>query len=94
MYNNSLNTIRLVITGKVQGVFYRQSAKEKATELRITGTVKNLPVGDVEIVATGDREQLHNLITWCKKGPPKAVVTNVLMKELPLQLFSNFAIVR
>ena len=85
-----MNTVRLVITGKVQGVFYRQSAKEKVIELRITGTVKNLPAGDVEIIATGDRKQLDNLIAWCKKGPPKAVVTNVLIEELPLQLFENF----
>ncbi len=89
-----MNTVRLVITGKVQGVFYRQSAKEKAIELRITGTVKNLPAGDVEIIATGYRKQLDNLIAWCKKGPPKAVVTNVLIEELPLQLFENFSIIR
>jgi acylphosphatase len=89
-----MNTIRLIVTGKVQGVFYRQSAKAKAMELYITGTVKNLPAGDVEIIATGNREQLDSLITWCKIGPPKAVVTNIRIEELSVQLFGNFSIIR
>jgi acylphosphatase len=89
-----MNTIRLIITGKVQGVFYRQSAKAKATELGIDGTVKNLPTGDVEIIATGNREQLDHFINWCKTGPPKAVVTNIHIEELLHQLFGDFSIIR
>jgi acylphosphatase len=87
-------TMRLVITGKVQGVFYRKSAKEKAGELKITGTVRNLATGEVEIIATGNREQLDNLITWCKVGPPKAVVTKIEIEEQPFQLFNRFSITR
>jgi acylphosphatase len=87
-------TIRLVITGKVQGVFYRKSAKEKAGELKITGTVRNLANGDVEIIATGNREQLDNLISWCKTGPPKAVVAKIEIEEQPFQLFNDFSITR
>jgi acylphosphatase len=87
-------TIRLVITGKAQGVFYRKSVKEKAGELKITGTVRNLANGDVEIIATGNREQLDSLINWCKAGPPKAIVTNIHLEELPVQLFENFSISR
>jgi acylphosphatase len=85
-------TIRLVITGKVQGVFYRKSAKEKAGELKITGSVRNLANGDVEIIATAAQQQLNDLITWCKTGPPKAGVTNILVEEQPLQIFTDFSI--
>jgi acylphosphatase len=89
-----MNTKRLIITGKVQGVFYRKSAKEKAGELKITGTVRNLSNEDVEIIATGNREQLDNFIAWCKTGPPEAVVTNIHIEELSVQLLGNFSIIR
>ena len=87
-------TTRLVIAGKVQGVFYRQSTREKAQELGITGTVKNLPDGNVEIIATGTAEQLQQLTRWCNQGPPRAVVTKVSSTPLPLQSFKNFIIIR
>jgi acylphosphatase len=87
-------TMRLVITGKVQGVFYRKSAKEKAVELKITGTVRNLTNGDVEIIATGNREQLDNLINWCKTGPPKAVVAKIEIDEQLFRQFPDFSITR
>jgi acylphosphatase len=89
-----LQTIRLVVKGKVQGVFYRQSAKEKAVELGITGNVKNLPDGNVEIIATGSTEQLLQLTQWCNHGPPKAVVTEIVSTPLSLQPFNNFIIIR
>ena len=87
-------TIRLIIEGNVQGVFYRQSAKEKADKLGISGTVRNLKDGSVEIIATGNPGQLEQLIQWCNLGPPKAVVTNITSTPLPLQPFNNFVILR
>ena len=87
-------TIRLIVEGKVQGVFYRQSAKEKADKLGITGTVRNLKNGDVEIIATGAAGQLEQLIQWCNQGPPRAVVTNITSTPLTLQTFHNFIILR
>jgi acylphosphatase len=87
-------TIRLVITGKVQGVFYRKSAKEKGCELKITGMVKNIAGGEVEIIASGTKEQLDNFIAWCKVGPPKAVVTKIQIQEQPFQPFSGFLIIK
>lgn len=89
-----LETIRLIVEGKVQGVFYRQSTREKAIALGITGTVKNLPDGRVEIIATGTPEQLNRLTRWCNQGPPDAVVTKVSSTPLPLQSFHNFIIIR
>jgi acylphosphatase len=87
-----MNTIRLIITGRVQGVFYRKSAKEKADALNITGMVKNIAGGEVEIIASGTKEQLDNFIAWCKVGPPKAVVTKIEIGEQPLQLFLDFSV--
>lgn len=89
-----LQTIRLIVEGKVQGVFYRQSTREKATATGIKGTVKNLPDGNVEIIATGTTDQLEQLTQWCNQGPPRAVVTKVSSTPLPLQPFSNFIIIR
>jgi acylphosphatase len=89
-----MKTMRIKIQGNVQGVFYRQTAQEKALALGIKGTVKNCDDDSVEIVATGTEEQLDKLIQWCWEGPPRAVVSNVTTQELPLQQFSYFSIVR
>ncbi len=87
-------TISIIVSGKVQGVFFRQSAKEKALELNLTGEVKNLQDGNVHIVVTGTQNQLTAFTEWCKKGPPRAVVTGVEIIELPLNRFEHFRIVR
>jgi acylphosphatase len=87
-------TIAITVTGKVQGVFFRQSTREKATALGVTGTVANRPNGSVYIVATGTAEQLAALTAWSKTGPPKAVVTGVEVVDLTLQVFEGFKILR
>ena len=71
-------TISIHITGKVQGVFYRQSTREKAVSLGLTGTVRNNPDGSVTVVASGDKELLDELVSWCRQGPPSARVNNVV----------------
>ncbi len=68
---------RFLITGKVQGVFYRASCQEVAQKLGLTGWVKNLSNGNVEILIQGEKEKIEKLIEWCKKGPPGAIVNNV-----------------
>lgn len=87
-------TISITIAGKVQGVYYRQSAKEKALEIGLTGQVSNLRDGNVHVIATGTPKQLNLFTDWCKKGPPRAVVTGVEIVELPLKSFEHFTIVR
>jgi len=87
-----LQTILITISGKVQGVFYRHSTREKAKALGISGKVMNLSDGDVQIVATGTKEQLDALLKWCEQGPPKAVVSKVDHLELPFQSFDSFVI--
>ncbi|HLG40326.1 MAG TPA: acylphosphatase [Chitinophagaceae bacterium] len=89
-----LKTVSIIVSGKVQGVYYRQSAKEKARELNITGEVKNLPDDTVYIIATGKAEQLNQFIEWCRQGPPRAKVLNVITDEMTLTSFEKFNIVR
>ena len=89
-----LQTYSILVIGKVQGVFYRQSTQEKAQALGITGIVKNLPDGNVQIMATGTTDQLNELVSWCKQGPPRAVVTSVQVEKLTAQTYSNFSIQR
>ena len=87
-------TVRIRVTGKVQGVFYRQSTKETAKALGITGEVRNEDDGTVTVIATGTNEQIQRLADWCKIGPRKAVVESVEVDELELKEFSDFRIVR
>jgi len=89
-----LQTVRIIVSGSVQGVFYRQSTRQKAMAIGIKGKVTNMPDGNVEIIATGTKEQLDKLVAWCKQGPPKAIVSDVSSHELPLQQFDSFYIER
>jgi acylphosphatase len=69
--------VRLVIRGRVQGVSYRAHAAEQAARLLLSGWVRNLRGGEVELVAEGPREDLEALVAWCKKGPPAARVDTI-----------------
>ena len=69
--------LHLVISGRVQGVGFRFSAYDEAKDLPLAGWVRNLPNGDVEIVAEGSRENLQMLAAWAHLGPPSAHVTQV-----------------
>lgn len=69
--------LHLIIRGRVQGVFYRKSAYEKALSLDIKGFVRNLPDESVELVAQGEEEKLTALLNWCQIGPPMADVKKI-----------------
>lgn len=75
--NDRFAARRFIVSGKVQGVFFRASTAEKATELVVNGTVRNLPDGNVEVLAQGSRQQLQALATWLETGPRHARVTRV-----------------
>lgn len=87
-------TVHLLITGKVQGVYYRASAKDKAVELSLTGWVKNTASGDVEAVVTGPNAAILTFIAWCRQGPPSAEVEEVKVEPMSETVFSEFAIIR
>jgi acylphosphatase len=89
-----LQTISISIRGKVQGVFFRQSAREKAKEIGVTGFVRNEPDDTVFITATGTAEQLSRFTDWCRQGPPRARVTGIVTNGKPLEEFDSFSIDR
>ena len=64
-----MERLHLKVSGLVQGVFFRANTRDEALKLGLTGFVRNLPDGSVEIVAEGDREILDELLRWCQKGP-------------------------
>lgn len=74
---------RVVVKGRVQGVWYRQSTLEEAKRLGLRGWVQNLANGDVEILVEGEEKTLGELVDWCKNGPPLAVVEDINIKEEP-----------
>ena len=93
--NEDLARVSLIITGTVQGVFYRASALEQAQGLNLTGWVKNLPDGSIELVAEGPRYALDQIIEWCRHGPPAARVEDVYPRwSEHLGEFRTFMIVR
>ena len=65
------------VSGQVQGVFFRDSTREKAQELGLSGYVKNTPDGDVEALFEGPSEGVEEMVRWCEQGPPHASVENV-----------------
>ncbi|MBI5099177.1 MAG: acylphosphatase [Nitrospirae bacterium] len=69
--------VYLIITGFVQGVFFRASTRETAVRLDLTGWVRNLPDGNVEAVFEGPVENLRQAVQWCRQGPRGARVTKV-----------------
>ena len=75
---------RCYISGRVQGVFYRASARQKATELGCAGYARNLPDGRVEVLAVGEPPAVQSLLDWLWRGSPAAEVKFVEVQELPL----------
>ena len=75
--NETKRRVNLLVSGNVQGVFFRASTMERAQSLNIVGWVCNLPEGCVEIEAEGEAYALEELIDWCKDGPPAADVKTV-----------------
>lgn len=69
--------VRLFIEGRVQGVWFRDSTRQEAERWGVTGWVRNVPDGRVEVLAEGPEEKVRNLIDWCRQGPPRARVNRV-----------------
>ena len=73
---------KLRITGVVQGVFYRDSARNRAIELNLKGYAKNMPDGSVESVVRGEKEDIEAYTEWCKEGPPSAKVESIELSRM------------
>lgn len=68
---------RVIVSGRVQGVFFRASAREEAERRSLGGWVRNLRDGRVEAVFEGEDKAVDEMVDWCRTGPPSAVVTDV-----------------
>ncbi len=89
-----MKTVHLIISGKVQGVFFRVSAKRKAQGLNLTGWVKNTTEGTVEIRVSGEPDALEQFVTWCNHGPENAYIADVKVNNTVYQTFDTFEILR
>lgn len=74
--------LQITVSGRVQGVYFRVFTQKQAQRLEITGYVKNLPNGTVEIIACGDKNRVAQLVNWCHKGPIMAQVSKVETRQL------------
>ncbi len=81
---------RFLVTGRVQGVFFRASTRDVAMKLSLAGYAINLPDGNVQVVASGRADALDKLATWLREGPRMASVTNVNEEEVEYQHFEGF----
>jgi acylphosphatase len=78
----ALRTVYLLVTGKVQGVFFRQSTRRTAQALGLCGYVRNLASGQVEALVQGESSAVQVLITYCSTGPERARVDRLDQEEL------------
>ncbi|MGJ7031510.1 acylphosphatase [Niabella hirudinis] len=77
-----MSTKKIIVTGKVQGVFFRKTAKQQADTMGILGSIENRPDGSVLIYAYGDAEPLQRFIEWCKQGSEGAKVAQVIATDI------------
>ena len=77
-----MKRVRLDISGKVQGVYFRDSTQQRARELQVTGWVRNREDGGVEVEAQGPDAAVDQLVRWCHDGPERAEVTELVAHEI------------
>jgi acylphosphatase len=83
---------RVLVSGRVQGVFFRDTCRQLALGYGLSGWVRNLPDGRVEAVFEGPPEAVHRLVAWAREGPDHAVVTDVAVHEEPPEGLRTFDI--
>jgi acylphosphatase len=83
---------RVLISGRVQGVFFRDTCRQLAEESGVTGWVRNLPDGRVEAVFEGPAEEVRRLVDWVHNGPRWAVVDDVAVQSEPPEGLAAFVV--
>lgn len=87
-----MKCLQLIVSGKVQGVFFRDSTRRKANELDLVGYAKNMHDGNVEVVAQGDEENINELIEFIKNNPGHSKVEKIKINYKELENFNEFEI--
>jgi len=85
--------VHVRVSGRVQGVYYRNFTQSQARELGIKGWVRNVPGGGVEAILEGERQKVGELLKLMKAGPSGAMVSSMELSELKCRGFENFEIV-
>ena len=89
-----MKAVKIIIYGKVQGVGFRNFVFLNAKKLNIKGYVKNNPDGTVEAVFEGDEDNINKMIELCKKGPERARVDKIDIKDIEINNYQDFKIIR
>lgn len=85
-------TIHCYISGRVQGVFFRATTREQAMLYGLSGWVRNLPDGRVEVMASGEEEQVNHLKQWLQRGPDMAHVIKMECEETEYLDYDRFSV--
>ena len=83
---------RVVVSGVVQGVFFRTETRERAHSLGIAGWIRNVPDGTVEAAFEGDDERVDSMVEWCRRGPSGASVEQVEVEWVEPEGETGFSI--
>ena len=89
-----METAHFLITGKVQGVFFREASRKVAEKLNIKGWIKNNPNGEVEALITGKEKEVDDFVNWCRVGPERAEVDEVKISKQQVLHFEKFEVIR
>jgi acylphosphatase len=89
-----MKTVHILISGRVQGVFFRESSRKLAEELHITGWIRNTPDEKVEALVTGEAGPVQRFVDWCRSGPEKARVEEIQVSGREETSFEKFEVIR
>lgn len=78
-----MKRVRIYVSGRVQGVFFRAETQKTATSLKLNGWVRNMEDGRVEVLLEGEDSSMDRMVAWCHQGPPAARVDHVDVLEEP-----------
>ena len=84
--------IHAFVSGRVQGVWYRNSTRNEALAASVTGWARNLPDGRVEVMLCGDESAVQDVVAWLHKGPAGARVRGVVTEKMPFEAMSGFSV--
>lgn len=90
----SAKSLSIQVFGRVQGVWFRASTKNKADQLGLGGSVRNMPDGSVHIEVTGNEQEIDEFLKWCHEGPELARVDNVEVKNIEPFTSNVFKVIR
>ena len=89
-----MKAVRVLVTGRVQGVWFRASTKEQADARGVCGWVRNLEDGRVEALFEGEEDDVDAVLEWCRTGPERARVDKISLKPVEEQGHSEFTVLR